>query len=72
VIDLRRARQPDQTGRIAGPDGVRIAFEVPAIGADRCPLVVIEGADHMIPRRHPVKANLLIRDFVNSISGRGS
>jgi pimeloyl-ACP methyl ester carboxylesterase len=33
------------------------------------PLIVVEGADHMIPGRHPVKANLLIRDFVNSISG---
>ncbi len=32
------------------------------------PLVVLEGADHMIPGRHPVKANLLIRDFVDSIS----
>ena len=27
-------------------------------------LVVVEGADHMIPGRHPVLANLLIRDFV--------
>ena len=36
------------------------------------PLIVIEGADHMIPGRHPVKANLLIRDFVRSISGGGS
>ncbi len=34
------------------------------------PLVVIEGADHMIPGRHPVKANLLIRDFVASIAWR--
>lgn len=33
------------------------------------PLVVIEGADHMIPGRHPVKANLLIREFVDSIAG---
>ncbi len=33
------------------------------------PLVVIEGADHMIPGRHPVKANLLIRHFIDSISG---
>ena len=32
------------------------------------PLVVIEGADHMIPARHPVLANLLIRDFVRSIA----
>jgi pimeloyl-ACP methyl ester carboxylesterase len=31
------------------------------------PLVVVEGADHMIPGRHPVLANLLIRDFVRSI-----
>ena len=31
------------------------------------PLVVVEGADHMIPGRHPVIANLLIRDFVRSI-----
>jgi pimeloyl-ACP methyl ester carboxylesterase len=33
------------------------------------PLVVVDGADHMIPARHPVKANLLIRDFVESIKG---
>jgi pimeloyl-ACP methyl ester carboxylesterase len=33
------------------------------------PLVIVEGADHMIPGRHPVKANLLIRDFVESIKG---
>jgi pimeloyl-ACP methyl ester carboxylesterase len=32
-------------------------------------LVVVDGADHMIPARHPVKANLLIRDFVESIKG---
>lgn len=34
------------------------------------PLVLVEGADHMIPGRHPVKANLLIRDFVESLGGR--
>jgi pimeloyl-ACP methyl ester carboxylesterase len=28
------------------------------------PLVEVEGANHMIPGRHPVLANLLIRDFV--------
>jgi pimeloyl-ACP methyl ester carboxylesterase len=33
------------------------------------PLVVVDGADHMIPGRHPVKANLLIREFVDSIAG---
>ena len=33
------------------------------------PLVIIEGADHMIPGRHPVKANLLIHDFVASLGG---
>jgi pimeloyl-ACP methyl ester carboxylesterase len=32
------------------------------------PLVVVEGADHMIPGRHPVLANLLIRDFVRSLA----
>jgi pimeloyl-ACP methyl ester carboxylesterase len=32
-------------------------------------LVEVEGADHMIPGRHPVLANLLIRDFVRSLSG---
>jgi pimeloyl-ACP methyl ester carboxylesterase len=32
------------------------------------PLVVVDGADHMIPGRHPVLANLLIRDFVRSVS----
>jgi pimeloyl-ACP methyl ester carboxylesterase len=31
------------------------------------PLVVVAGADHMIPGRHPVLANLLIRDFVRSL-----
>jgi len=31
------------------------------------PLVVVEGADHMIPGRHPVLANLLIHDFVRSL-----
>ena len=31
------------------------------------PLVVVEGADHMIPGRHPVLANLLIRQFVESL-----
>jgi pimeloyl-ACP methyl ester carboxylesterase len=35
------------------------------------PLVLLEGADHMIPGRHPVKANLLIRDFVESLGGQG-
>jgi pimeloyl-ACP methyl ester carboxylesterase len=30
-------------------------------------LVVVEGADHMIPARHPILANLLIRDFVRSL-----
>jgi pimeloyl-ACP methyl ester carboxylesterase len=37
------------------------------------PLVVVEGANHMIPGRHPVLANLLIRDFMRSIDeGRPS
>ncbi len=36
------------------------------------PLIEIEGADHMIPGRHPIKANLLIRDFIDSILGGGS
>jgi pimeloyl-ACP methyl ester carboxylesterase len=31
------------------------------------PLVVVDGADHMIPGRHPVLANLLIRDFVDAL-----
>jgi pimeloyl-ACP methyl ester carboxylesterase len=34
------------------------------------PLVRIEGAGHLIPARHPVIANLLIRDFIESIPGR--
>lgn len=33
----------------------------------RAPLVLVEGADHMIPGRHPVLANLLIRDFIRSL-----
>ena len=36
------------------------------------PLVIVEGADHMIPGRHPVLANLLIRDFVNGLPTGGS
>ena len=31
------------------------------------PVVVVEGANHMIPGRHPVLANLLIRDFVRGL-----
>lgn len=31
------------------------------------PLVVVEGAHHMIPGRHPVLANLLIRDLIRSV-----
>jgi pimeloyl-ACP methyl ester carboxylesterase len=33
------------------------------------PLVEVEGGDHLIPGRHPVLANLLIRDFVRSLQG---
>jgi pimeloyl-ACP methyl ester carboxylesterase len=33
------------------------------------PLVVVDGANHMIPGRHPVLANLLIRDFIRSLEG---
>jgi pimeloyl-ACP methyl ester carboxylesterase len=33
------------------------------------PLIRVEGADHLIPGRHPVKANLLIREFVESMRG---
>ena len=33
------------------------------------PLLVVDGADHMIPGRHPVLANLVIRDFVRSLDG---
>ena len=31
------------------------------------PLIVVEGANHMIPGRHPILANLVIRDFVRSL-----
>ena len=31
------------------------------------PLVVVDGANHMIPGRHPILANLLIRDFVRGL-----
>jgi pimeloyl-ACP methyl ester carboxylesterase len=31
------------------------------------PLVLVEGADHLIPGRHPVLANLLIRDFLATL-----
>jgi pimeloyl-ACP methyl ester carboxylesterase len=36
------------------------------------PLVIVEGADHMIPGRHPVLANLLIRDFVDRLPREGT
>jgi pimeloyl-ACP methyl ester carboxylesterase len=36
------------------------------------PLTVVEGADHMIPGRHPVLANLLIRELVESTRRRVS
>jgi len=31
------------------------------------PLTIVEGADHMIPGRHPVLANLIIRDVIRAI-----
>jgi pimeloyl-ACP methyl ester carboxylesterase len=34
------------------------------------PLVLVEGADHMIPGRHPVLANLLIHEFASRWSDR--
>ncbi|MFL5727530.1 MAG: alpha/beta fold hydrolase [Chloroflexota bacterium] len=34
-------------------------------------LVIVEGADHMIPGRHPVLANLLIREFAEALSAGG-
>ena len=36
------------------------------------PLTVVEGADHMIPGRHPVLANLIIRDLAETIRRDGS
>ncbi len=35
------------------------------------PLTVVEGADHMIPGRHPVLANLIIRDLAEAIRRDG-
>ena len=35
------------------------------------PLIEVAGANHMIPGRHPVLANLLIRDFVRGLSAEG-
>jgi pimeloyl-ACP methyl ester carboxylesterase len=32
------------------------------------PIVMVEGAGHMLPGRHPVLVNLLIRDFVRSLT----
>lgn len=32
------------------------------------PLIEVTGANHMIPGRHPILANLLIRDFVRGLS----
>jgi pimeloyl-ACP methyl ester carboxylesterase len=33
------------------------------------PLVTLRGAGHMLPARHPVRINLLVRDFVDHVSG---
>jgi pimeloyl-ACP methyl ester carboxylesterase len=35
-------------------------------------LVEVDGAGHLIPGRHPVLANLLIRDFVAALPGGGT
>ncbi|HET9613864.1 MAG TPA: alpha/beta hydrolase [Candidatus Limnocylindrales bacterium] len=35
------------------------------------PLIEVVGANHMIPGRHPVLANLLIRDFVRNLVATG-
>jgi pimeloyl-ACP methyl ester carboxylesterase len=35
------------------------------------PLVTMAGAGHMLPARHPVKINLLIKDFVDHLSTPG-
>ena len=32
-------------------------------------LVIVEGGSHLIPGRHPVLANLLIRDFARDLGG---
>ena len=32
--------------------------------------MIIEGAGHLIPAREPVKANLLIAEFVRGLAGR--
>ena len=34
------------------------------------PLVIIEGAGHLIPAREPVRANLLIAEFMRGLAGR--
>jgi pimeloyl-ACP methyl ester carboxylesterase len=36
------------------------------------PLIVVEGADHLIPARHPVMSNLLIRDFVAGLAAENA
>lgn len=107
-----RAVEPAETGSIAGPDGVRLAYDVFGAGdpprdlatvevtcravrapmlivhgtqATRhpiarsrrlaeltgAPLVEVDGADHMIPRRHPVPADLLIAGFIRTIAQEG-
>jgi hypothetical protein len=38
--------------------------------ATGAPLVVLEGAGPLPTARHPVKVNLLIRDFVDQLTGR--
>jgi dienelactone hydrolase len=54
---------------VVPPDGIR-AFYAKVPTPKR--LVVVEGAGHLIPARHPVLANLLIRDFVRSLEGASS
>jgi pimeloyl-ACP methyl ester carboxylesterase len=55
-----RRRRPDQ------PGGSRRALAEATGGA----LVVLEGAGHIPLARDPVKVNLLIREFVESLAGR--
>jgi hypothetical protein len=80
-----RAREPDREGFV-DRDGVRLHYEVFGDGEPTLVLVpsnpivhsrqwkaqvTMAGAGHMLPARHPVKVNLLIRDFIDHLSKPG-
>jgi pimeloyl-ACP methyl ester carboxylesterase len=56
--------QGDQDRIVAPENGPALAE---SLGA---PLVVFEGCGHGVPARHPVRFNLLVREFAESVAAR--